>query len=135
MFILMILCDFCLSPAQFGYVIVCELLLLQLSSLQPHSKDRAENTISNITSVFACVSGAAGTCLPSCCLEAALVCLLNSWSLHINGSTPQVLWLWGDRLSQGPEPQRGTICIQEIKFLGVNIFLNLLRHADIDKIN
>jgi hypothetical protein len=49
--------------------------------------DRVENTVSNSISIPACVSFAVGTCLPSRCLETALVYLLNSRSLHSNGST------------------------------------------------
>jgi hypothetical protein len=63
---------------------------------------RVENTASNRTSIFACVSAAAQTYLPSRCLETALVYLFMSRSLHSNGSTPSVsaggegtsLFLW-----------------------------------------
>jgi hypothetical protein len=48
-------------------------LLLQLSSLEPHCMDRVENAFSNSTSIVVCLSVAAGTCLPSRCLEMNVV--------------------------------------------------------------
>jgi hypothetical protein len=45
----------------------------KLSSLQPFRTYRVENTVCNSTSIVACVSVAAGTCLPSRCLEMNVV--------------------------------------------------------------
>jgi hypothetical protein len=64
-----------------------ELFFLQLSPLYLLCKDRIENTVSSSTHVVACIFFAAGTCLPSRFLEAALVYLVISRSLHSNGST------------------------------------------------
>jgi hypothetical protein len=64
-----------------------ELYLLQLSSLQSLCTDRVENTLSNSTSIVACVSVAAGTCLQSSCLETAIhatVLRLTSSFNHVN---------------------------------------------------
>jgi hypothetical protein len=47
--------------------------------------DRVENTVCSSTSIVACVPVAAGRCLPSRCLETALVYLRISRSLHSNG--------------------------------------------------
>jgi hypothetical protein len=71
-----------------------ELFFLHLSSSEPLSTERVENTVSNNTSIVTCVSVAAGTCLPSCCLETALVYLLTSRSLHSNGSTRYNMFLY-----------------------------------------
>jgi hypothetical protein len=49
--------------------------------------DRVGNILSSSTSIVACVSIAAGTCLPSRRQEAALVYLLISLLLQDNGST------------------------------------------------
>jgi hypothetical protein len=62
-----------------------ELFLLQLS-LQLLCTDQVENTVSNSTSIVACVSVAAGMCLLSLCLETSVVYLLISRSLHSNDS-------------------------------------------------
>jgi hypothetical protein len=64
-----------------------ELFLLQLSSLQPLCTGGVENTVSKSTSIVACISVSTVTCLPSRCLQTALVYLLISRSLHSNGST------------------------------------------------
>jgi hypothetical protein len=49
--------------------------------------DRVENTVSKSTSIVSHRFVAAGTCLPCRCLEAALVYLFISRSLHSNSST------------------------------------------------
>jgi hypothetical protein len=50
--------------------------------IKPVCTERAENTVSNSSSVAACVSVAAGTCLPSCSIAAAIYsCLLIIWCL------------------------------------------------------
>jgi hypothetical protein len=59
----------------------------QLYSLWLLCTDRVENTVSNSTSIVACVSFGVGTCLPSRCLEMALAYLLITQSLHSNGYT------------------------------------------------
>jgi hypothetical protein len=51
-------------------------------------------------SIIACVSATAGTCLPSRCLDTALVYLLISRSLHTNSSTLyDINNYWNTRLS------------------------------------
>jgi hypothetical protein len=57
------------------------------SSLKPLCTDRVKNTVSNSTSMVACVSVVAGTCLPNRPLKTALVYLFILWLLHSNGST------------------------------------------------
>jgi hypothetical protein len=59
--------------------------------VKPLCTDQVENTVSKNTSIVACVSVAAGTCLPSSCLEAALVYLLISRSLHRDGSARYII--------------------------------------------
>jgi hypothetical protein len=49
--------------------------------------DRVVNIVSNGTSIVACISVTAGTCLPSRYLATVLVYLLISQSFHHNGST------------------------------------------------
>jgi hypothetical protein len=61
------------------------LFLFQLSSSQPLSTDRVENTVSNSNFIVACVSVAAGTCLRSRCIQTALhVTILNEiyWIIY-----------------------------------------------------
>jgi hypothetical protein len=91
---------------------------------------RVENTVSNSTSIVASVSFAAGTCLPSLCLEAALVYLLISRSLQSNGSTRYNTYMHNgcSGVRKHPTALR-RVLLEQLTFYGSPMFITAFKRV------